>query len=173
MSDPDVKTKQAGRSAAWHTGARDFAMKFMPKSTPKYGVKRMLPYYCGVWIGSIEASGEHFIGTPLRVIKARSVTQHNQMGRDSRPKQSTRCKALRAHLTDEEDQGNDEEDRPEEIQMEIDTTNKAQVRQSKTLRRSRTSFSRHEIYVSMGRTLVAWGARKSRLSLATAKTARS
>ena len=80
-----------------------------------------------VWTGPIEASDEHLIGTPLRVLKARAVTPIGL-----RPKRSMKCKARHGdhqpnirnggsghNETHQEEQDNDEEEEPEEVKMNI------------------------------------------------------
>ena len=48
----------------------------------------------GVWSGSIAASDEHSIGTPLGVVTARAVTALLD-GQSLWPRQWVKCKALR------------------------------------------------------------------------------
>ena len=80
----------------------------------------------GVWSGALEASDEHLIGTPLGVIRARAVAAlpngqrfeteaiDDMQGTPWRPSTKHRGIKSRAHITDEEDHGDDEEEEPEE-----------------------------------------------------------
>ena len=76
----------------------------------------------GVWLGSIENSDEHLLGTDLGVIKARAITSMNEERRfDGKAiesmkgipwKPSTRHRGIkiRTHLSEKEDEGDEDEE---------------------------------------------------------------
>ena len=151
-----------------------------------------------MWIGSNDASDEHLSGTPLGVVRARAVIAlpggqrfeakaiDEMQGTPRRPSNKHRETKARTHLTD--DEAHDEEEEPEEIPMENfdeyvpgKTAEDTAKQQDVIVGRIGQSYNFHnqgtrrtEVW---GHTLVAWDAItslvKSRLSLATAKDARS
>ena len=85
----------------------------------------------GVWIGSMENSDEHLIGTPLGVVKARAVTALPEeqrfnasaidelQGTPWRPSTKHKGTKIRTHIGDDDEQDDENEDEFEDIQMEI------------------------------------------------------
>ena len=85
----------------------------------------------GVWLGSIETSDEHLVGTGLGLIKARAVASMNEEQRFNGKaiesmrgtpwEPSTRHKGtkIRTHLSEKEEEGDKEEEEEEEELDEV------------------------------------------------------
>jgi hypothetical protein len=87
----------------------------------------------GIWLGSIESSDEHLIGTKLGVIKARAVTAlpddkrfdvkdiDEMQGLPWKPSTRHRGMKIRTNINDndDEDEEDEQDDEPEAVQLEV------------------------------------------------------
>ena len=128
---PDGNPENQGEDSPQHRGpdSGNESCTRYPMSSSSASQKPGGQY--GVWIGFMEASDEHLIGTLLGVVKPRGVTAlpggqrfeakaiDEMQGTPWRPSTVHRRTRVRTHIADEEEQGNDEEEESEEIQMGI------------------------------------------------------